>query len=105
MRLAAMPPSTACLAAPFGLPGGIIAAPSAPRGLRAGPRASPATAHTGRARGAGPAAWAGPAVFGAGTGPGAPGPPGGVGAGGSGCPRPARTDLDGARRHLVPVRT
>src|SRR5690349_16062224 len=75
MRLAAMPPSAACLAAPFGVPSTIIATPSAPRAYGRRPAAWPRTAHTGRARGAGPAARAGPAVFGAGTGPGTPGPP------------------------------
>src|SRR5262249_28875738 len=123
MRPAAMPPSVARVAAPRGLPSVIIATPSAPRNLEAVPAAfarrgsrrdprgrprppgpAPRPLRRGRAPPTAPPPPRAPRPVGGGTRPPVPVPAAGAGAGGLGCPEAARTDLDGFRRRLVPVR-
>ena len=104
MSPAMMPPSAARLAAPSGLPSVLIATPFGRDAIRAAPRC--AARHgppPGGIRGAGLAARGRPRGLGAGPVMRTRSRRADVGAGWPGCPKPARTDLDGQRPRLVPA--
>src|SRR5215831_5892026 len=103
IKPAAMPPSAARAAAPFGLPNVIIATPSHRRAWVGAPRSRPPRLVPGGSTGPARPPRTGPAALGRALGLVRPARRG-VLVRAARLPRAARTDFDGLRHHLVPAR-